>query len=77
MNAPKPISAEPPASPSRPSVTLTALVVAQIIAPAHNTQTKLGTSRLRSPARTSEISSEIPVVATIHQAIPKLINIVT
>ena len=76
MNAPKPISAEPPASPSRPSVTLTALVVAQITSPAQITHTIVGTSKLRSPARTNEIVSEMPVVATSHHANPKLISIV-
>ena len=45
MNAPKPISAEPPASPSSPSVTLTALVVAQMIRPAQITQTHVGSSQ--------------------------------
>ncbi len=45
MNAPKPISAEPPARPSRPSVTLTAFVVAQMIEPAKSTHTHAGTSQ--------------------------------
>ena len=77
MKAPKPISAEPPASPSSPSVTLTALVVAQMMSPAQITHTAGGTSKPRSPARTNEIDSETPVVPTSHQARPKLISIVT
>ena len=45
MNAPKPISAEPPARPSSPSVTLTAFVVAQMIRPAKITHTGVGSSQ--------------------------------
>jgi hypothetical protein len=44
VNAPKPISAEPAARPSRPSVTLTALVVAQMMSPAQITQSAVGIS---------------------------------
>ena len=44
VNAPKPIRAAPPASPSRPSVTFTALVVAQMINPAQITHAQVGSS---------------------------------
>ena len=77
MNAPNPIIADPPASPSSPSVTFTALVVAQMISPAQMTHTSCGTANPRSSARVSEIVSEIPVAATSHHAAPKLISIVT
>ena len=75
MNAPKPISADPAASPSRPSVTLTALVVAQMIIPAQRIQTTVGTSKPTS-ARVTEIVSEMPVPTTSHQAKPRLAIIV-
>ena len=75
MNAPNPISAAPEASPSRPSVTLTALVVAQMIMPAHTTQTTVGTSRPTAPLVTL-IVSEIPVPTTSHHAIAMLASMV-
>ena len=60
VKARKPISAEPPARPSSPSVTFTALVVAQMIMPAQTTQTAEGSS---SPDRAAgdEIVSEMSV----------------
>src|SRR5688572_29469051 len=72
VNARKPISAEPPASPSRPSVTLTALLVAQIIVPAHNTHTYQGMCQLGNVARVSEKERLMPVDSTNHSASPKL-----
>ncbi len=74
-NAPKPISAEPAARPSRPSVTFTALVVAQMIPPDHRIHTMVGTSMPRSD-RVTEMVSEIPVPTTSHHAIAKLAAIV-
>ena len=41
------------------------------------THTTCGTAKPRSSARVSEIVSEMPVAATSHHAIPKLISIVT
>ena len=75
MKAPKPMSAEPEASPSRPSVTLTAFVVAQMIIPAHTTQTAVGTSRPAAPLVTL-IVSEMPVPTTSHHAMAMLASIV-
>ena len=75
MKAPKPMRAEPAARPSRPSVTLTALVVAQIRRPAQITHTAVGTS-MPTSARVSEIVSEMPVFATSSHPIPMLASIV-
>ena len=75
MKAPKPISADPAANPSSPSVTLTALVVAQMIIPAQMIQTTVGTSKPTS-GRVIAIVSEMPVPTTSHQAKPKLASIV-
>ena len=76
MKAPKPISAEPPARPSRPSVTFTAFVVAHTMTPAQSTHRTVGTSNPRSPARTSVIDSSMPVAADNHQANPMATAIV-
>ena len=75
-NAPKPISADPPANPSRPSVTLTALVVAQMIRPAKATHTTVGGCHPGRSARVNEMVSAMPVPRTSHQAMPKLSSIV-
>src|SRR3954447_3172321 len=72
VKARKPISAEPPARPSRPSVTLTALLVAQIIVPAQRTQTYHGTCQLGIAARVNQIVSLMPVAPTSQAAMPKL-----
>ncbi len=58
-------------------MTLTALVVAQMISPAHITNAHAGTCQPGKPERVSEIVSEMPVAATSHQAIPKLSSRVT
>ncbi len=75
VKAPKPMSAEPEASPSSPSVTFTAFVVAQMIMPAQMTQTAVGTSRPTDP-RVTLIVSEMPVATTSHQAMRMLATIV-
>src|SRR5829696_4629376 len=69
VNARKPIAAEPPARPSRPSVTLTAFVVLQITVPAQTTQTTVCTSQSGNVARVNEIVSLIPVDDDSHRAI--------
>ncbi len=50
---------------------MTALVVAQTIAPAYRIQITVGTSK-PSSGRVIDMVSEIPVATTSHQAIPKL-----
>ena len=69
VNTAKPISAEPAARPSRPSVTLTAFVVAKMIVPAHSTHTTGPSSQPGKSARVSEIRVSMSVVATSAAAI--------
>ena len=55
VNAKKPSIAEPPASPSRPSVTFTAFVVAKIMNPVQMIHTQSGGSHPGESARVNEM----------------------
>ena len=71
-----PNSADPPASPSSPSVTLTAFVVAHIMAAVHRTQSHHGISQPGQSKRVNDTVSEMSVAAANHhvtaQAKPKV-----
>ncbi len=70
VNAAKPNIAEPAARPSSPSVTFTALVVAKMITPAHNTHTTGPSSHPGSDARVSDSRVSMSVTATSAAAMP-------
>src|SRR5688572_18025355 len=69
VNARKPISAEPAARPSRPSVTFTALLVLQMTTPEKITQTSQCTSQPGRVERVNEIDVLMPVPAASQNAI--------
>jgi len=68
VNARKPIIAEPPARPSRPSVTLTALLVAQIITPVKTTKTGIARCQPGKVARVIDSVWLTSVEDTNHHA---------
>ena len=70
VNARKAKRPAPAAKPSRPSVTLTAFDVLQIVTPAKTTHTGQGTCQPGQLYRVNEMVSLTPVAATSHQAIP-------
>src|SRR5215204_5059249 len=67
VKARKPMSADPAARPSRPSVTFTALVVLQTMRPAQITHTTQCRVHPGEDARVNDRVSLIPVPAESHQ----------